>query len=163
MISAQTKRIVRSRYVMRCGYCGVSEQNVGGMLTYDHFKPRVKAGLDTRENIVYSCHSCNEYKGDYWEEDDKARLLHPLNDDLSLHVREDHDGRKTALSDLGAVYIARLQLNRPALIAHREEKMLIRLAVAESAQQGELLARIWNKLQRKSRARPARRRKKSEL
>ena len=43
---------VRERYGFRCGYCGVTEVDVGGELTVDHFRP-VSAGGDNSE--VKSC------------------------------------------------------------------------------------------------------------
>ncbi len=54
---------VRERYAFCCGYCGVSEADVGGELTVDHFRP-VSAGVDhSDENLVYACVRCNQYKG----------------------------------------------------------------------------------------------------
>ncbi len=52
MIKAQTKRLVRSRYVMRCGYCGVSEQDVGATLTLAHYQPHSAKGTNGPDNFV---------------------------------------------------------------------------------------------------------------
>jgi len=35
---------VRRRYHYRCGYCGVSETDIGGELTVDHFLPPKSGG-----------------------------------------------------------------------------------------------------------------------
>jgi 5-methylcytosine-specific restriction endonuclease McrA len=56
---------IRERYGFRCGYCGVHEDEVGALLTLDHFHPRARGGSDTEDNLVYCCHACNEYKGDW--------------------------------------------------------------------------------------------------
>jgi 5-methylcytosine-specific restriction endonuclease McrA len=62
------RQSVRTRYRFQCGYCGVSEINIGAEMTIDHFVPRVRGGEDTPDNLVYCCHACNEFKGDYWPE-----------------------------------------------------------------------------------------------
>jgi hypothetical protein len=71
---------------------------------------------------VYSCHACNEFKGDYWEPDSTLRILHPLQEDLSDHFREREDGVLEPLSETGAFHIWQLRLNRPALVAQRREQ-----------------------------------------
>ncbi len=122
MIRAQTKRIVRAVYAFRCGYCGVSEAQVGAELTFDHFRPQSQGGTDDAADLVYACHACNEFKGDYWTENSDTRLLHPLTDDLAQHVFEEANGTLRALTTLGQVYVERLQLNRAALVAQRQER-----------------------------------------
>lgn len=122
MIRAQAKRIVRGIYAFRCGYCGVTEAQAGSELTFDHFRPQSQAGTDEVANLVYACHACNEFKGEYWSEDSETRLLHPLTDDFTLHVTEQADGRLRSLTSLGEVYISRFQLNRSALVENRLER-----------------------------------------
>lgn len=73
MIGVQTKRIVRAVYSFRCGYCSVSEAQCGAELTYDHFRPITQNGMDDVANLVYACHSCNEFKGNYWSEEEETR------------------------------------------------------------------------------------------
>ena len=63
MITAGTRALVRSRYVMRCGYRGVTETQTGATLTFDHFQPRDAGSTDDAGNLVYAYHACNEYKG----------------------------------------------------------------------------------------------------
>ena len=121
MIRAQTKRVVRAIYAFRCGYCGVSEVQSGAELTYDHFRPQAQNGTDDASNLVYACHACNEFKGDYWSEED-TRLLHPLTDDLNQHIVEEANGTLRPLTALGRVFVNQLQLNRPTLVANRLER-----------------------------------------
>lgn len=122
MIRARTKRIVRAIYAFRCGYCGISEAQCGAELTYDHFRPQSQGGTDGVVNLVYACHACNEFKGDYWAEDEATRLLHPLTDDLKQHLVEEKAGTLRPLTALGQRFVDQLQLNRPALIENRLEQ-----------------------------------------
>jgi hypothetical protein len=123
MIRAAVKRVIRSVYVMRCGYCNVSEDEAGAELTYDHFRPQSKGGADDKENIVYACHACNEFKGEYFGDTAETRLLHPLHDDLSAHLRVEPDGTLYGLTPAGKIYIRILQLNRPPLVLRRRHEL----------------------------------------
>ena len=86
------RETLRRRFGFRCGYCGVTEQDVGCELTVDHFQPRSQEGCDDPENWVYCCHPCNEFKGDYWNPNSAQRILHPLRDSIDSHVVEQDDG-----------------------------------------------------------------------
>ena len=123
MITREVRDEVRRLYHYRCAYCGVSEASVGGELEVDHFQPKSAGGGDELENLVYCCTSCNRRKGSFWPSIDATtaprRLLHPRRDDLKLHLREEEDGWLTALTDMGAFLIERLELNRPRLITLR--------------------------------------------
>lgn len=130
---------VRARYTLCCGYCGVSEADVGGELTVDHFRPVSAGGDDSDENLVYACMRCNQYKGALLPEAtalaQEQRLLHPLRDDLLAHLREDEStGRLEGLTATGRFHIAVLRLNRPALIVHRQRRYLAVLLEARLEQ-----------------------------
>jgi 5-methylcytosine-specific restriction endonuclease McrA len=43
-LTASIREQVRQRAQCACEFCGVTEIDVGGMLTIDHFQPRTKAG-----------------------------------------------------------------------------------------------------------------------
>lgn len=128
MIRAQTKRLIRSIYVMRCGYCGVSEEEAGAELTYDHFQPQSKGGSDDQENLVYACHACNEFKGEYFGETEETSLLHPLLDVLNEHLRQEPDGTLRGITPAGERYIRVLNLNRPPLVSRRRNEQRQELA-----------------------------------
>lgn len=122
MITREVRDKVRRLYHYRCGYCGVSEAAVGCELEIDHYQPKSAGGGDKLENLVYCCTSCNRHKGSFWLGVDAVaagRLLHPLRDDLALHLREEENGWLTALTETGAFHIERLELNRPRLVALR--------------------------------------------
>jgi hypothetical protein len=136
----QDREIVRRTYNQRCGYCGVREEEAGSELEIDHFRPRSVGGGDEPENLVYSCTACNRLKGDFWPAGESAthrRLLHPRRDDLRAHLREEADGRLTALTETGAFHLERLRLNRSPLIALRRARL-------ESAQIQQNLNELQN-------------------
>jgi hypothetical protein len=108
-------------------------------LTTDHFQPSSRGGRNTLANLVYCCHACNEFKGDYWQESGPGRLLHPLLDNVAEHIVEMEDGILLPLSQRGAVHIQHLRLNRVELVAHRREK---RDWERTQAEQQQLLNRL---------------------
>jgi hypothetical protein len=134
---------LRVRFDYRCAYCGVTEIDVGTLLTVDRFQPRSKGGNNLPDNLIYCCHACNEIKGDYWIGDGEERLLHPLNDDLASHVMEQADSTLIGLTVSGAFHVRRLRLNRPALIVTRrrrkrvEESIIMRQRLLAQFQQME--------------------------
>lgn len=115
---------VRRAFDYRCGYCGVDESATGAELTVDHYQPRSAGGTDDLENLVYACHTCNQYKGDYWPSPEEEAaghfVLHPQRHDVSLHLRENEaTGELEPLTLTGAFHVRLLRLNRPPLLAHR--------------------------------------------
>lgn len=135
----QEREALRRRFDFRCGYCSVTETDAGSELTIDHFQPRSRGGSDEPENWVYSCHACNEFKGDWWQPESAQRVLHPERDELARHLIEVEDGMLRPLTETGAFHIERLRLNRPQLVAFRAERMR-REAARESRQR--LLQRL---------------------
>ncbi len=130
---------LRKQYDLQCGYCGVRETDAGAALTIDHFQPQSKGGSQTLDNLVYCCHACNEFKGDYWQPDSVERILHPQRDDLREHIAEDENGLLRGLSQTGSFHIRHLKLNRPALVSYRRER---RLLAAEREQQARMAERL---------------------
>lgn len=127
---------VRLRYGACCGYCGVSEVDAGGELTVDHHRPVAAGGGEDDDNLVYACVRCNLYKGDFFPGPIHVtcgwRVLHPLHDDMSLHVGEDaRTGLLVPLTETGRFHIALLHLNRPALVQHRLRRQHARLLEAK--------------------------------
>lgn len=122
-LTASTREQVRQRAQCACEFCGVTEIDVGGMLTIDHFQPRTKAGSDTLENLVYACIACNQYKQDYWPRTEIAPILwNPRQESARQHFVEQEDGQLTALTPTGVFTIKRLRLNRSQLIAARQRR-----------------------------------------
>lgn len=131
-----TLQFLRQQYGFRCGYCGLSETDAGSTLTIDHFRPRIQGGGDDLPNLVYACHACNEHKKDYWNPNGVQRILHPLNDDLTLHLFLREDDFFEGITETGAFHIERLQLNRPALVGNRRDT---RARETERGERSEML------------------------
>jgi len=123
---ADLKLAVREKYSYCCGYCGVSEIDVGSELEVDHFQPRSHDGSDEIHNLVYACAGCNRNKASYWPAPDAPQyrhLLHPQEDDLSLHIRTLDTGYLDGLTPRGKFHIEWLHLNRPQLLLYRQRRI----------------------------------------
>ena len=120
-MTAREQDELRAHFGFRCGYCGVSEVLVGAFLHCDHFHPTSRGGSDDASNQVYCCVACNGFKGAYWpQSQSEFSLLHPLRDDLSLHIREEN-GTLVGLSPRGRFHVELLHLNRLPLVLHRRK------------------------------------------
>lgn len=114
---------IRQRANFACEFCGVTETSAGGELTLDHFQPKSKGGSDTLDNLLYCCIRCNQYKQDYWPTSPEApKIWNPLAKAAYLHFIEGAKGQLASLSRTGAFTIKRLRLNRPPLVAYRQDK-----------------------------------------
>ncbi len=68
----------------RCVYCGTTKN-----LTLDHVIPRSKGGVDSWENLVTACHSCNSKKGNRTPEEAGMPLLQkPFKPSYIFFMRE---------------------------------------------------------------------------
>jgi hypothetical protein len=122
-IAAEDRQAIREVYGRSCGYCGISESDIGGELEIDHYRPITKGGDAQRGNLVYACVHCNRFKGNYWPETNDPEsfyILHPGEDDLSIHLRITANGRIEGLTPRGWFHIHRLHLNRPQLVLWRQ-------------------------------------------
>lgn len=135
----EEREALRRRFDFRCGYCSVAESDAGSELTLDHFQPSSRGGGDEPENWVYSCHACNEFKGDWWQPESRHRILHPEKDNVAQHLTEGADGMLQPLTETGTFHIERLRLNRPQLVRFRKERK--RREAAHEARQ-RLLERL---------------------
>lgn len=122
-ISETVRLQVRQRADFACEFCGVTETDVGGQLTIDHFRPQSKGGADDVENLLYCCQRCNQYKVDYWPaRSDEPVLWNPRRESSDTHLLILADGTLYPITPTGAFTLKRLRLNRPPLIAHRLRK-----------------------------------------
>jgi hypothetical protein len=119
-ITAEIREQVRQRANFACEFCGVTETDVGGELTVDHFQPTAKGGGDDLDDLLYCCARCNQYKLDYWPtRPDGPSLWNPRREPASQHLLELDDGTLHPLTATGAFMLQRLRLDRPPLVAHR--------------------------------------------
>lgn len=122
-LSPELREQVRQRAKCTCEFCSVSETDVGGLLTIDHFQPQSKGGSDDQDNLIYSCVCCNQYKQDYWPaSESEPRLWNPRQESISAHFLELDDGQVVAISPSGEFTIRRLRLNRAPLVAYRRRR-----------------------------------------
>jgi hypothetical protein len=114
---------VRRRAGFACEYCGVTETDVGGQLTIDHFRPQSLGGTDDLDNLLYCCQRCNLYKADYWPATPSDPVLwNPRQEIAGNHLLLMLDGTLYAITTVGAFTLNRLRLNRPQLVAHRVQR-----------------------------------------
>jgi hypothetical protein len=138
-VSLDLRAAVRDRFRGCCGYCGVSEIDVGNPLEIDHYQPRVADGANDLDNLVYTCPACNRYKSDYWPGKDApeaVQLLNPNQDPRELHMAETISGRLVGLTPRGWFHIGRLHLNRPLLVAFRQQRQRAHL-IGEALSQAQ--------------------------
>ena len=164
---AHTKhQAVRTLYDACCGHCGVSETDMGGALTVDHFDPVSAGGDDSDDNLVYACFRCNLYKGFLLpgsiHRQQEHRLLRHLRDNIAEHIREDEvTGRLEGRTATGTFHINSLRLNRVELVAHRLRLRVNQLQEAHYAQVLMENKRLRERLKRRETLRqfPTRRRR----
>jgi HNH endonuclease len=119
-LSTDLMEQVRRRAHFACEYCGVTETDVGGQLTVDHFQPQARGGTDGLENLLYCCHRCNLYKADYWPTKPNDPVFwNPRWEPSGIHLLLLADGTLYPITSSGALTLRRLRLNRSPLVAHR--------------------------------------------
>ena len=120
---ATLREQVRQRAKYACEFCGVSEINTGSQLTLDHFHPKSKGGSDKLANLVYCCVRCNQYKQDYWpSQPEDPSIWNPLAEPATTHFVEAESGELLPLTQTGSFTLKKLRLNRPPLIAYRQNR-----------------------------------------
>ena len=91
----------------------------------DHILPLARGGADAIENLALACFGCNGPKSAFTEAADPttesvALLYHPRRDDWREHFRWNDDFTELVdLTPTGLATIARLDLNRPGVVALR--------------------------------------------
>jgi len=115
----EKRNALRARSRFRFGYCGTHEADAGGELTVDHCEPRIHGGSVAPDHLVCACMTCNDFQGRYWHPDSLRRILHPLLDTITDHLRETESGMLEAIAETGRFLVEHLQLSRPQLVARR--------------------------------------------
>jgi hypothetical protein len=123
-VSQEDVELVRARAGFACEYWGVTETDCGGLLTVDHHRPQSHGGADSPDNLVYCCWRCNLHKAAYWPSaPTNPSLWSPRDEPRDRHLLLLADGRLHARTPTGEFTLARLRLNRPALVAHRARRL----------------------------------------
>lgn len=130
-VPANVRRRVSERAEKRCEYCRSDEKYADSPFDADHIIPVSLGGTSEPENLAWSCHGCNLFKGnrikayDIVTEND-APLFDPRKQEWNEHFAWSTDGSLiVGLSATGRVTIVSLKLNRSGLVNQR--KVLIQL------------------------------------
>ena len=110
----------------RCEYCRLSQLGQEATFHIDHVVPRAAGGQTTADNLALSCVSCSLRK---WARqtapDPESGMDAPLFNPRT-QVWDEHfcwqDERIVPLSPTGRATVAALAMNRPLIVAIREEE-----------------------------------------
>ena len=128
LIPAPLRRLVIQRAANRCEYCGLAQASQEATFHIDHVVPLDAAGGTTASNLALACVSCSLRKGAKQTATDpstgkEVRLFNPRKDSWRVHFR--WKGTEVfALSPAGRATLHALKLNRPIMLAIREEEAL---------------------------------------
>jgi hypothetical protein len=117
---------LRLDFWFSCGYCSITEIEAWGIsFEIDHYYPRVTHPelISDYENLMYSCKTCNQYKGDYYPNEREFEagnvILRPDRDDPRDHIELENE-KLLAKTPTGEFNIEMLYLNRKQLQTIRE-------------------------------------------
>ena len=120
---------VALRAGQRCEYCQLSQLGQEATFHVDHVLPRAAGGLSLAENLALACVSCSLRK---WAKQaaidpvsgQEAPLFNPRTQPWAEHFRWEGE-RVVPLTPTGRATVAALAINRPLIIAIRQEEMAI--------------------------------------
>lgn len=112
----------------RCEYCQLSQLGQEASFHIDHVTPRAAGGPTVSENLALACVSCSLRKwakrtGVDPDTGVEVPLFHPRTDRWDDHFRWDGP-LLIPLSPTGRATAAALAMNRPMIVAIRQEEML---------------------------------------
>jgi HNH endonuclease len=125
-LPAGLRRLVIRRSGGRCEYCHLSQAGQEATFHIDHVTPVTAGGQTLVENLALACVSCSLRKGARQTAVDpgtgvEAPLYHPRHDLWSEHFAW-RGVRLLGLTATGRATIDALDLNRPLILAIREEE-----------------------------------------
>ena len=125
-VPAGLRRLVSQKANNRCEYCQLSQLGQEAAFHVDHITPVVAGGRTAAENLALACVSCSLRKSAREiatdpETGSEAALYNPRHDTWSEHFR--WEGVKlVGLSPTGRATVFALSMNRPIVLAIREEE-----------------------------------------
>jgi hypothetical protein len=125
-IPAALTRLVFLRAGNRCEYCGLSQLGQEATFHIDHVVPRAADGPTTEDNLALACVSCSLRKGARQTAPDPetaelAPVYNPRTQRWADHFRWDGE-RVVPLTPTGRATVAALGMNRPIILAIRQEE-----------------------------------------
>src|SRR5262249_51828624 len=114
------------RAAQRCEYCRLSQLGQEAAFHIDHVRPRAAGGPTTADNLALACVSCSLRKwGKQTAPDPDSREegppFNPPTPARAGHFRLEGE-RVVPLSPTGRATVAALAMNRPLIIAIRQEE-----------------------------------------
>ena len=128
-ISTFLRKLVIRRAENRCEYCRLSQKGQEATFHIDHIFPVVSGGEMVAENLALACVSCSLRKGAKETLTDpqtkkEVPIFHPRKDSWKEHFAW-KGVRIEGLTEIGRATIKALNLNRPLILAIREEEILL--------------------------------------
>ena len=125
-ISPSLREEVVLRAGNRCEYCGLSQLGQEAVFHIDHVVPRAAGGPTVTGNLALACVSCSLRKwakqtGPDPDTGEEVPLFNPRTQRWKEHFRWDGE-RVVPLTPTGRATVASLALNRPMIIAIRQEE-----------------------------------------
>jgi hypothetical protein len=111
----------------RCEYCRLSQLGQEAAFHIDHVRPRAAGGETTADNLALACVSCSLRK---WanqtapdpDTGEEVPLFNPRTQAWAEHFRWEGE-RVVPLTPTGRATVAALAMNRPLILAIRQEEM----------------------------------------
>ena len=128
-IPAALRRLVVQRSRDRCEYCHLSQAGQEATFHIDHVRPVTRGGVSAIDNLALACVSCSLRKGGKEtvidpETSHEAPIFNPRRDVWSEHLA--WEGIKLiGLTPTGRATIQALDLNRPLILAIRQEEAAV--------------------------------------
>ena len=127
-IPARLRRRVLARARGRCEYCRLSQEGQEATFHIDHIVPRADSGATELSNLALACVSCSLRKAARRSAADPETnrvvpLFHPRRQRWARHFRWDGE-YVIGLTPTGRATVEALQMNRPLILAIRQEERL---------------------------------------
>jgi HNH endonuclease len=128
-IPAFLRRLVIRRAEERCEYCRLSQAGQEATFHIDHIIPIAADGQTAADNLALACVSCSLRKGARMTAPDSqtgedVKLFHPRLDVWAEYFRWE-GVHIIGLTAEGKATIRALSMNRPIILAIREEEMAL--------------------------------------
>ena len=127
-IPGRLARRVVARAADRCEYCGLAQAGQAAKFHLDHVVPQSADGATTFANLALACVSCSLCKGARQFVPDpltgqSVPLFNPRQQVWTDHFRW-RGAEVVGLTATGRATIVALEMNRPVIVAIREEETL---------------------------------------
>jgi hypothetical protein len=128
-IAAALRQLVTTRANHRCEYCGLSQAGQEATFHIDHVIPVIAGGQTEIGNSALACVSCSLRKAARQSATDpetgqEVSLYNPRRHHWNEHFQW-HSVLLEGLTPIGRATVNALDMNRPLILAIREEEVLL--------------------------------------